>query len=393
MRAVVFKSPYEVNVEQVEDPKIGSPRDALLRVTTSGICGSDLHMYEGRTGASPGIIFGHEIMGIIEEVGDGVVGLKPGDRVVLPFNVACGFCFNCVRGFTSACLTVNPHGVSGGYGYVDMGPYRGGQAEQVLVPFADFNCLKLPGSEEDELEDDFVLLSDIFPTGYHGAVLAGVFPGSTVAVFGAGPVGLMAAYSASLMGAGEIYVVDYLPERLDKARQIGAITIDFSKGDPVGRIMELRMKSGLKPGEEKMPGVLCGVDAVGYQARDTKNPGKENPSQVLEDLARLVNPTGSIGIVGVYFTKDPRGVDDPARKGNFLLPWGRFFEKGIAIGMGQTPVKKYNAILRDLIVDGRAKPSFVISHRIPLSKVPEAYRKFDERTEGHTKVVIKPKMH
>jgi glutathione-independent formaldehyde dehydrogenase len=393
MRAVVFKSPYEVGIEQVEDPKIGSPQDALLRVTSAGICGSDLHMYEGRTGAGPGIIFGHEIMGIIEDVGDAVISLEPGDRVVLPFNIACGFCFNCVRGFTNACLTVNPHGVSGGYGYVDMGPYRGGQAEQVLVPFADFNCLLLPGSEGDGLEDDFVLLSDIFPTGYHGAVLAGVFPGSTVAVFGAGPVGLMAAYSASLMGAGEIYVVDFIPERLEKVRQIGAIPIDFSQGDPVEQILDIRRKSGLKPGEEKMPGVLCGIDAVGYQARDTKNPSRERPSQVIEDLARLVNPTGRVGIVGVYFSNDPRGVDDPARKGAFILPWGRFFEKGIAIGMGQTPVKQYNTFLRDLIVDGKAKPGFVVSHRIPLSKAPEAYQKFDQRTEGHTKVVIKPMMH
>lgn len=392
MRAIVYKSSREVSLETVEDPRIGSPRDAILRVTSAAICGSDLHMYEGRTAAQPGIVFGHEIMGIIEEVGDGVQWIKPGDRVVLPFNIACGFCYNCVRGYTNACLTVNPHGVSAGYGYVGMGSYRGGQAEQVLVPFADFNCLKLPGTEGDELEDDFVCLADIFPTGYFGADLAQVVPGSTVAIFGAGPVGLMAALSSIIKGASQVFVVDHIPDRLNLAKKIGAIPIDFTKGDPVEQIKDRRSQMGIPPGEEKMAGVNCGIDAVGYQALDINDPGRENPTQVLDCLARLINPTGKLGVVGVYFTGDPHGVNEAARKGDFMLPWGRFFNKGIAIGMGQTPVKQFNQHLRDLIISGKAKPGFIVSHRLPLSAAPDAYKKFDQRSDGFTKVVLKPGM-
>lgn len=392
MRAIVYKSSREVSLETVEDPRIGSPRDAILRVTSAAICGSDLHMYEGRTAAQPGIVFGHEIMGIIEEVGDGVQWIKPGDRVVLPFNIACGFCYNCVRGYTNACLTINPHGVSAGYGYVGMGSYRGGQAEQVLVPFADFNCLKLPGTEGDELEDDFVCLADIFPTGYFGAELAQVVPGSTVAVFGAGPVGLMAALSSIIKGASQVFVVDHIPDRLNLAKKIGAIPIDFTKGDPVEQIKDRRSQMGIPPGEEKMAGVNCGIDAVGYQALDINDPGRENPTQVLDCLARLINPTGKLGVVGVYFTGDPHGVNEAAMKGDFMLPWGRFFNKGIAIGMGQTPVKQFNQHLRDLIISGKAKPGFIVSHRLPLSAAPDAYQKFDQRSDGFTKVVLKPGM-
>lgn len=392
MRAIVYKSSRQVSLETVEDPRIGSPRDAVLRVTSAGICGSDLHMYEGRTAVQPGIVFGHEIMGIIEDVGEGVQWIKKGDRVVLPFNIACGFCYNCVRGYTNACLTVNPQGVSGGYGYVNMGPYRGGQAEQVLVPFADFNCLKLPGTEGDELEDDFICLADIFPTGYYGAELAQVGPGSTVAVFGAGPVGLMAAYSSIIKGAAQVFVVDHHTDRLNLAKKIGAIPINFTKGDPVEQIKDMRKKWGLPPGEEKMSGVNCGIDAVGYQALDNNDTMREDPTQVLDCLARVLNPTGKLGIVGVYFTGDPHGVNEPARKGNFMLPWGEIFHKGIQIGMGQCPVKQFNLYLRDLILAGKAKPSFVVSHRLPLSAAPDAYKKFDERAEGFTKIILKPGM-
>src|SRR5918992_2665433 len=176
MRAVVYRKPYEVTVEEVPDPRIEQPNDVIVRITSSCICGSDLHMYEGRTAAEPGIVFGHENLGIIEEVGSGVTGLEQGDRVVMPFNVACGFCKNCLAGSTGFCLTVNPSGFAGGaYGYVAMGPYRGGQAEYLRVPYADFNCLKLPSGREHET--DFILLADIFPTGYHGCDLALVSPG------------------------------------------------------------------------------------------------------------------------------------------------------------------------------------------------------------------------
>ncbi len=395
MRAIVYKGPNEVSVETVADPRIESPTDAIVRITSSGICGSDLHMYEGRTPASDDMRFGHENMGVVEEVGSAVNAIRTGDRVVMPFNIACGTCFNCARGFTNACLVVNPEGVSGGYGYAGMGPYPGGQAEYLRVPYADFNCLKLPGEPGDELEDDFLLLSDVFPTGYHGAELAGVGPGDTVAVFGAGPVGLLAAYSSMLRGAAEVYVVDGIAERLAKAEEIGAIAIDYNRGEPCKQIQKIRggnplVRGGHRPGEEKMSGVMCGIDAVGYQARSFDDPEKENPIQVIEELVHIVNPTGRIGIVGVYFPEDPGGIDAAAKKGQFRLPLGDIFEKGLSVGTGQTPVKKYNAYLRDLIVAGRAKPSFIVSHRLTLDEAPSAYEKFDERSDGYTKVVLKP---
>jgi glutathione-independent formaldehyde dehydrogenase len=397
MRAIVYKKPNTVSVEQVPDPTVESPTDAVVRITSAGICGSDLHMYEGRTpeGGGGEMRFGHENMGVVEEVGDAVSSIKVGDRVVMPFNIACGSCFNCTRGFTNACLIVNPTGVSGGYGYSGMGPYPGGQAEYLRVPFADFNCLKLPGRPGDDLEDDFLLLSDVFPTGYHATELAGVGPGDTVAVFGAGPVGLMAAYSAVLRGAAEVYVVDGVAERLAKAEEIGAIGIDYNQGEPCKQIAELRKKNplvqgSLRPGEEKMFGVMCGIDAVGYQARRFDRPDQENPMQVIEELVHVVNPTGRIGIVGVYFPSDPGGVDQHAKQGEFRLPLGAIFEKGLSIGTGQTPVKKYNAYLRDLIVAGRARPSFIVSHRLTLEEAPAAYEKFDQRSDGYTKVVLKP---
>ncbi|HSR23228.1 MAG TPA: alcohol dehydrogenase catalytic domain-containing protein, partial [Candidatus Eisenbacteria bacterium] len=225
MRAVVYRGPFNVEIDQVPDPKIEHPNDVIVRVTSTCICGSDLHMYEGRTAAQPGIVFGHENMGVVEQVGSAVVTLKTGDRVVMPFNVACGFCRNCQAGFTGFCTTVNPGFAGGAYGYVAMGPYTGGQAEYLRVPFADFNCLPLPPGAEHEA--DFAMLADIFPTGYHGCELAGVSPGESVAVYGGGPVGLMAAYSALLRGASRVFVVDRVPERLGKAEQIGAVPINF----------------------------------------------------------------------------------------------------------------------------------------------------------------------
>lgn len=397
MRAIVYKKPNQVSVENVPDPKLESPTDAVVRITSAGICGSDLHMYEGRTPDEGEMRFGHENMGIVEEVGAAVRNIVEGDRVVMPFNVACGSCFNCARGFTNACLSVNPEGVSGGYGYAGMGPFPGGQAEYLRVPFADFNCLKLPGRPGDDLEDDFLLLSDVFPTGYHAAELAQVGPGDTVAVFGAGPVGLLAAYSSLLRGAAEVYVVDGIAERLAKAEEIGAIAIDYNQGEPCKQIEKRRrdnplVRGTLRPGEEKMSGVMCGIDAVGYQARSFDNPERENPIQVIEELVHIVNPTGRIGIVGVYFAEDPGGVDKRAKKGQFQLPLGDLFEKGLTIGMGQTPVKRYNAYLRDLIIAGRAKPSFIVSHRLTMDEAPDAYRKFDQRSDGYTKVVLKPEM-
>ncbi len=397
MQAVVYKEPCTVAVESVDEPRIEAPGDAIVKITSAAICGSDLHMYEGRTGAKPGTVFGHENMGVVEEIGPGVTSIKVGDRVVMPFNIACGFCFNCLRGFTSACLTANAAAPHAAYGYADMGPFKGGQAQRLRVPYADFNALKLPGRPGDEWEDDFVMLADIWPTGHHGVELAGVQSGGTVAIFGAGPVGLMAVLSCVLKGASEIYSVDRDAGRLKLAEQGGAIPIDINKGDPVEQIKELRRQNqawrgALRPGEEKMDGVMHGIDAVGYQARDEQDQSRENPMQVFDDLIRVVNPTGMIGMVGVYMPKDPGGVDEQAKQGVFEIPWGQVFNKGLTIGMGQAPVKRYNEHLRDLIIAGKAKPSFIVSHRLPLEQAPDAYRHFDARDGDYTKVILKPEL-
>lgn len=377
MRAVVYQDPFKVTIEDVPDPTIEQATDVIVRVSSSAICGSDLHMYEGRTAAQSGIVFGHENLGIVAEVGDAVASVKQGDRVVMPFNVACGFCRNCLAGYTGFCLTVNPGFAGGAYGYVAMGPYRGGQAEYVRVPYADFNCLKLPAGTEHET--DFVMLADIFPTGYHGCELAEVSPGETVAVYGAGPVGLMAAYSALLRGASEVFVVDRVAERLAKAQEIGAIAINFEEGDPVEQIKE-------QTGGE---GTDKGIDAVGYQAHGHKGEG-EAPASVLNSLIDTVRPTGMLGIPGLYVPADPGGPSDDAKRGMLLVSIGRMFEKGLRMGVGQCNVKSYNRQLRDLIIAGRATPSFVVSHELALDQAPTAYEKFDKRIEGYTKVVLHP---
>jgi glutathione-independent formaldehyde dehydrogenase len=340
-------------------------------------------MYEGRTAAEPGIVFGHENMGVIEEVGSAVKTLQVGDRVVMPFNVACGFCKNCQRGYTGFCTTVNPGFAGGAFGYVSMGPWPGGQAEYLQVPFADFNCLTLPQGKE--FESDFALLADIFPTGYHGAELADVSPGESVAVFGAGPVGLMAAYSSIIRGAAEVYSVDHVQERLDKASEIGAIPINFDDGDPVQQIKDAR----------KGEGVDKAIDAVGYQAAAAGSSAAggeqdEVPNIVLNQIIDVVAPTGALGIPGLYVPTDPGGVDENAKKGALSISFGRLFEKGLRLGTGQCNVKKYNAYLRDLIIAGKASPSFVVSHEVPLDDAPDAYTKFDKRIDGYTKVILNP---
>ena len=383
MRAVVYKGPFEVAVENVPDPAIQHPNDVIVGITSSCICGSDLHMYEGRTAAQPGIVFGHENMGVIQEVGTAVRTLKVGDRVVMPFNVACGFCKNCQRGFTAFCTTVNPGFAGGAYGYVAMGPWVGGQAEYLQVPFADFNCLLLPPGSYQEA--DFALLADIFPTGYHGAALADVSPGESVAVFGAGPVGLMAAYSCVIRGAAEIYAIDHVPERLDKAAELGAIPINFDQGNPVEQIKDRRSGDGVDKA----------IDAVGYQAAAAGSPAaggqqKEVPNIVLNQMIDVVNPTGALGIPGLYVPSDPGGVDEDAKVGALSINFGRLFEKGLRLGTGQCNVKRYNAHLRDLIMAGKASPSFVVSHNLPLDDAPDAYDKFDKRIDGYTKVILKP---
>jgi glutathione-independent formaldehyde dehydrogenase len=377
MKAVVFKGPYDVEVRNEPEPRIEHPADAIVRITTTNICGSDLHMYEGRAEVEEGKILGHENMGIVEEVGTAVDWIEVGDRVSVPFNISCGVCRNCVDGWTSFCLRTNPNdGVDGAaYGYAQMGPYQGGQAEFLRVPFADFNLLTLPPGTE--FEQDFTMLSDIFPTGYHGCELADVGPGHTVAVFGAGPVGLMAAHSAFLRGAARVFVVDNEPDRLALAEKIGADRINFGDGDPVEQIVEANS------GE-----VDRGVEAVGYQAHDPT--GDEHPELVLDNLVKVVRSTGALGVVGVYVPKDPGAEGALAQEGRIPWQYGQFFQKGQRMGTGQCPVKRYNRLLRDLIVEGRAKPSFIVSHELSLAEAPDAYQKFDKRVDGWTKVLLHP---
>jgi glutathione-independent formaldehyde dehydrogenase len=377
MKAVVYKAPFKVAVETVDDPRIENPLDAVIRITTANICGSDLHPYEGRVEMDAGMVLGHENMGVVEEVGPGVERIKVGDRVSVPFNLACGSCRNCNAGWTSACLRANPSGQPGaGYGYPMMGPYWGGQAELLRVPWADFNLLELPPGTEHE--SDFTMLSDIFPTGYHGTELAKVLPGNTVAIFGAGPVGLLAAMSANLRGASQTFVVDFHPDRLALAERIGATPIDVADGDPVQTIMEAT--DGF--------GVDCGVEAVGYQAHDPS--GQEHPAMVLDNLVNVVRATGSIGVVGVYEPEDPGASTKGAQQGRYGFDFGTAFTKGISIGTGQCPVKRYNRQLRDLIIRGQAKPSIIVSHEVSLDEAPAAYDKFDKRVDGYTKVLLHP---
>jgi glutathione-independent formaldehyde dehydrogenase len=378
MKALVYNGPYDVSVENVPDARIEQPNDALIRITTTNICGSDLHMYEGRTTVEQGKILGHENMGIVEDTGPGVTRIKAGDRVSVPFNVACGSCRNCLSGWTAFCLRVNPtDGVDGAaYGYANMGPYDGGQAELLRVPYADFNLLSLPAGEEHE--NDFTMLSDIFPTGWHGTELAGMRAGDTVAVFGAGPVGLLAAHSAVLRGAAQVFVVDKAADRLALAESIGATPVDFSAADPVEQILDATHGRGAD----------CGVEAVGYQAHDPS--GQEHPELVLDNLVKAVRTTGGIGVVGVYVPDDPEAADEGARHGRVGFDYGTFFTKGQRMGTGQAPVKRYNRQLRNLITSGVAKPGFLVSHELGLDEAPDAYRHFDKRDDGWTKVLLHP---
>ncbi|MDP5181789.1 glutathione-independent formaldehyde dehydrogenase [Blastococcus sp. BMG 814] len=378
MKAVVYRGPKKVAVEEVPDPTIQSPTDAIIRITTTNICGSDLHMYEGRTPVEEGKVLGHENMGVVEAVGEGVDRIQVGDRVSVPFNIACGTCRNCTQGWTSFCLRANPtEGVDGAaYGYASMGPYDGGQAEYLRVPWADFNLLHLPAG--DEHENDFTMLSDIFPTGWHGVELSGFQVGDRVAVFGGGPVGLMAAHSAMIRGASQVFVVDKETDRLALAEKFGATPVDFSAHDPVEQLLDATGGRG----------VDRGVEAVGYQAHDPS--GEEHPELVLDNLAQVVRSTGGIGVVGVYMPQDPGANGELAQQGRIPWQFGTFFTKGLSMGTGQAPVKRYNRRLRDLIVAGRATPGLITSHELGLDQAAEGYQRFDQRDDGWTKVLLRP---
>lgn len=377
MKALVYKGPRDVRVQDVADAEIEHPADVLVKITTTNICGSDLHMYEGRTNVETGKVLGHENLGQVIEVGDAVARIKVGDRVCLPFNISCGFCQNCERGFTGFCLTMNPGTAGAAYGYAGMGPFNGGQAEYLRVPYGDFNCLVLP-DDAQEKENDYAMLADIFPTGYESTELAGVRPGESVVVYGAGPVGLMAAYSAFIKGASRVMVVDRLPDRLKLAEKIGAIPIDDSKASPVEQVMEMTGGEGADRG----------CECVGYQAHDPE--GNEQPNLTMNNLVRSVRPTGGIGVIGVFVPEDPNGRSQLEKKGQIAFDLGLFFTKGLQMGSGQANVKKYNRYLCHLIHEGRAKPSFIVSHELSLTEAPDAYKHFDARDKGWTKVLLKP---
>ena len=377
MKALVYNGPRDVAVKNMPDATVERATDVLVRITSTNICGSDLHMYEGRTGMPPGRILGHENLGVVIAIGAAVDRVKVGDRVCLPFNIGCGFCANCEQGLSGFCLTTNPGTAGAAYGFAGMGPYPGGQAELLRVPYADYNCLVLPRDAEEK-ENDYVMLADIFPTGYHATELAGVKPGESVVIYGAGPVGLMAACSAAIKGASQIMVVDTHKDRLALAEKVGAIPIDDTEGDGVEQIMEL---TGGK-------GADRGCECVGYQCCNMHR--EEVSNLTMNNLVHTVKATGRIGVVGVFVAEDPKASDPLEKRGRMAFDFGNFWMKGQSMGTGQANVKAYNRLLSRLIERDKVKPSWIVSHELPLEQAPQAYQNFDQRKDGWTKVVLKP---
>ena len=384
-KIVVYKEPGVVAVEDHDAPKLEVPAEVaeamgmsrkadhgvILRNVSTNICGSDQHMVRGRTTAPPGQTLGHEITGEIVEKGSDVQFLEVGDICSVPFNIACGRCRNCKEGRTGICLTVNPDRPGSAYGYVDMGGWTGGQAEYVLIPYADFNCLKFPDRDQALAKmRDLTMLSDIFPTGYHGCYTAGVTTGSTVYVAGAGPVGLAAATSAQLLGAAVVIVGDLNQDRLNQARSFGCETVDVSKGDPKDQIEQIL----------GVPEVDCAVDAVGFEAHGHgEHAQQEQPATVLNSLMDLTRAGGALGIPGLYVTGDPGAGDEAARQGSLSIRIGLGWAKSHAFYTGQCPVMRYNrqlmmAILHDRVQIARNVNATVI----PLDDAPRGYQEFDQ---------------
>ncbi|PLS86602.1 MAG: formaldehyde dehydrogenase, glutathione-independent [Actinobacteria bacterium] len=386
-KIVVYRGPGEVAVEEREYPKLEIPQDVaeakgyrstaaphgvILRVVSTNICGSDQHMVRGRTTAPPGQTLGHEITGEVVEAGDDVQFIKEGDICSVPFNIACGRCRSCKERNTGVCLNVNPGRAGSAYGYVDMGGWEGGQANYVMVPFADFNLLKFPDRDQ-ALEKilDLTMLSDIFPTGYHGCHTAGVSTGSTVYIAGAGPVGLAAAHSAQLLGAAVVIVGDLIEDRLAQARSFGCETINVSEDTPI----EEQIANIL--GE---PEVDCAVDAVGFEARGHGLGSRsEAPATVLNQVMTITRAGGSLGIPGLYVTGDPGSSDEAAREGSLLIRFGLGWAKSHAFFTGQCPVLKYNRQLMMAILHDKAHIAKAVNATvIPLEEAPQGYQDFDK---------------
>ncbi len=376
-RGVAYIEPGVVEVQSIEYPKLAlgnrkCHHGVILQIVSTNICGSDQHMVRGRTTAPAGLVLGHEITGLVIEAGSDVEFIKEGDLVSVPFNIACGRCRNCKVGQTGICLNVNPGRAGAAYGYVDMGGWVGGQAEYVMVPYADFNLLKFPDKDQAMAKiRDLTLLSDIFPTGYHGAVTAGVGPGSIVYVAGAGPVGLACAVSCHLLGAAVVIVGDMIPERLEQAKSFGCEVIDLRKdaslADQIAEIIGV-------------PEVDSAVDCVGFEAHGHgSESGTEQPATVLNAAMTITRAGGAIGIPGLYVTGDPGASTEAAKKGNLNIRFGLGWAKSHSFYTGQCPVMKYhrqlmNAILYDKVQIAKAVNVEVIS----LDKAPKGYQDFDK---------------
>jgi glutathione-independent formaldehyde dehydrogenase len=385
-RGVAYIEPGKVEIQNIDFPELElkdgpgvhpdnvgrkAPHGVILRIVSTNICGSDQHMVRGRTTAPAGLILGHEITGEVIEVGPDVEFIKEGDLCSVPFNISCGRCRNCKEGQTGVCLNTNPDRPGSAYGYVDMGGWVGGQANYVMVPYADWNLLKFPDKDQAmEKILDLTMLSDIFPTGYHGCVSAGVTSGSTVYIAGAGPVGLAAAHAAQFLGAAVVIVGDLIPERLEQARSFGCETVDVSKGEPKDQVEQIL----------GVPEVDCAVDAVGFEARGHGEEGSavEEPATVLNSIMELTKAAGNLGIPGLYVTGDPGGVDEAAKEGSLSIRIGLGWAKSHVITTGQCPVMRYHhglmtAILNDSVQIADAVNATVIT----LDEAPQGYEHFD----------------
>jgi threonine dehydrogenase-like Zn-dependent dehydrogenase len=389
MKALIWQGKKDIRYETVPDPRIEHPRDAIIKVSTCAICGSDLHLFDGfMPGMKSGDVMGHEFMGEVVEVGSENSALKIGERVVVPFTIICGECDQCKRGNFSVCERSNRnkdeadkvfgHATAGLFGYTHLtGGYAGGQAEYVRVPFADKTHVKIP----DGLSDEQVLfLGDIFPTGWQAAVQCEIEPTDTVAIWGAGPVGQMAVRSAILLGAKQVVVIDRVPERLAMARAAGAVTIDFKEESVLDRLKDLTQGKG----PEK-----C-IDAVGMESHATRSFDalydrakqavmlETDRPHVLREMIYVCRPAGTLSVPGVY-----GGLIDK-------IPFGAAMNKGLTWRMGQTHVNRWTDDLLHRIQEGQIDPSFVITHRVSLADGPEMYKTFRDKEDGCIKVVLKP---
>jgi glutathione-independent formaldehyde dehydrogenase len=384
-RGVVYLGPKHVEVQGIPDPKLQAPdgrkieHAAILKIVATNICGSDQHMVRGRTTAEAGLVLGHEITGEIIETGRDVEMVAKGDLVSVPFNVACGRCRTCRAQDSGVCLTVNPGRPGGAYGYVDMGGWIGGQARYVMVPYADFNLMKFPDKAQAMAKiRDLTMLTDIFPTGFHGAVNAKVGVGSTVYVAGAGPVGMAAAASARLLGAAVTMVGDFNKDRLAHAKKMGFEPIDLGKHDRLGEMIAQVVG---------VPEVDSAIDAVGFEARG--HSGGEQPAVVLNQMMEITRAAGAIGIPGLYVTADPGAVDDAAKKGSLSLRFGEGWSKAHSFHTGQTPVLRYNRNLMQAILHGRVNIAEIVNAQvITLEEAPKGYETFD--AGAAVKYVIDP---